>query len=238
MITLYTFGPHFGLPDPSPFVTKAELLLKLSGLPFCTQTGNLRRAPKGKLPYLDDDGAQVADSTFIRLHLERKHGVDFDKHLSSAEKGAAWAVEKMLEDNFYWAGIVHPRWMNDVNFDKGPRRFFDPIPAPLRPLIIRAVRSGLRKAMHGHGIGRHGEEQIVELANRSIDALAGILGNKPYLMGAHACGADATAFAFASGVLCGHFDTPQRTHAMRHSNLVAYRDRLMAEFYPSTYAST
>lgn len=24
MITLYTFGPALGLPDPSPFVTKAE----------------------------------------------------------------------------------------------------------------------------------------------------------------------------------------------------------------------
>jgi hypothetical protein len=28
MITLYAFGPAFGLPDPSPFVTKAEVLLK------------------------------------------------------------------------------------------------------------------------------------------------------------------------------------------------------------------
>ena len=24
MITLYNFGPAFGLPDPSPFVTKVE----------------------------------------------------------------------------------------------------------------------------------------------------------------------------------------------------------------------
>jgi|GEM_PF-5415914 len=32
MITLYSFGPAFGLPDPSPFVMKAEVLLKMSGL--------------------------------------------------------------------------------------------------------------------------------------------------------------------------------------------------------------
>src|SRR5919197_2337340 len=30
MITLYNFGPGFGLPDPSPFVTKAETLLKMA----------------------------------------------------------------------------------------------------------------------------------------------------------------------------------------------------------------
>ena len=31
MITLYGFGPAFGLPDPSQFVVKTEVLLKLVG---------------------------------------------------------------------------------------------------------------------------------------------------------------------------------------------------------------
>lgn len=30
MIKLYGSGPYFGLPDASPFVTKAEMLLKLA----------------------------------------------------------------------------------------------------------------------------------------------------------------------------------------------------------------
>src|SRR5436190_8140000 len=38
MITLYTFGPAFGLPDPSPFVTKVEVLLKMAGLAYGTDT--------------------------------------------------------------------------------------------------------------------------------------------------------------------------------------------------------
>ena len=50
MITLYTFGPAWGLPDPSPFVTKAIVLLKMSGLPFETDTSGFRKAPRGKLP--------------------------------------------------------------------------------------------------------------------------------------------------------------------------------------------
>ena len=70
MITLYTFGPQFGLPDPSPFVTKAEMLLKMSSLPYRTDSDGFRKAPKGKLPYIDDDGERIADSTFIRWHLE------------------------------------------------------------------------------------------------------------------------------------------------------------------------
>src|SRR5215831_13452453 len=79
MITLYTFGPAFGLPDPSPFVTKVEVLLKMTGLAYRTDTTGFRQAPKGKLPYIDDDGEQVADSTFIRWYLENIYRIDFDK---------------------------------------------------------------------------------------------------------------------------------------------------------------
>ena len=78
MITLYTFGPYFGLPDASPFVTKAMLLLKFSGLPYEENRHGYSRAPKGKLPYIADDGIIIADSTLIRFHIEKKYGFDFD----------------------------------------------------------------------------------------------------------------------------------------------------------------
>ncbi len=51
MITFYSFGPYFGLPDASPFVIKAMLLLKFAGLPFEENRHGYTRAPKGKLPY-------------------------------------------------------------------------------------------------------------------------------------------------------------------------------------------
>src|SRR5919106_466599 len=117
MITLYTFGPGLGLPDPSPFVTKAEVLLKMAALPYRTKTEGLRKAPKGKLPYIEDDGQRIADSTFIRWHIEKKYGIDFDRGLTPDLRAAAWAFEKMAEDNLYWA-LVDARWTNDVNFEK------------------------------------------------------------------------------------------------------------------------
>ena len=43
-ITLYGFGPAFGLPDPSPFVTKVEVLLKMAASNFgLTRTAFARR---------------------------------------------------------------------------------------------------------------------------------------------------------------------------------------------------
>jgi glutathione S-transferase len=231
MITLHTFGPMFGLPDPSPFVTKADVLFKMSGVPYQAVTGNLRDAPKGKMPYIEDKGVKIGDSTLIRLHLEKNYGVDFDKHLSPAEKGIAWAMEKMLEDNLYWA-MVSERWTDDANFNKGPANFFKSIPAPLRPLLVAMVRRSVRKNLVAQGLGKHTRDELVALANRATDALAAVLGDKPYLMGANKCGADATAFAFALGVLCPLFATPLRTHAEQHKNLVAYCERMRKEFYP------
>jgi glutathione S-transferase len=236
MITLFTFGPAFGLPDPSPFVTKAEVLLKLSGLPYRTSTKGLRGAPKGKLPYIDDDGTIVADSTLIRLHLEERHGIDFDKGLSPAEKGVAWAFEKMCEDHLYWA-VVHSRWMDRGNFDKGPRRFFDIAPAPIRPLVISVIRRRVRRDLHGQGLGRHDTAEIEKLAVRGIAAIADLLGDNPYLMGGGPCGADATVFAWVLSLLCPRFETPIRSAAEQRANLVAYRDRGLKQWFPEHVAA-
>ena len=149
MINLYTFGPYFGLPDASPFVMKAEVLLKRANLPFETDTGGFDKAPKGKLPYIADDGEIIADSTLIRLHIERKYDFDFDAGLSPPERGVAWGFEKMCEDHLYWAGL-HARWMVDENFDKGPRRFFDAVPSTLRPLVVLMTRRQVRRNLWGH----------------------------------------------------------------------------------------
>ena len=90
MITLHTFGPHFGLPDPSPFVMKGEMLLKLSGLPYRTTSRGFKGAPKGKLPYIVDEGTIVADSTLIRMHLENEHGIDFAIEYRAERRNNRW----------------------------------------------------------------------------------------------------------------------------------------------------
>jgi len=231
MIVLYTFGPAFGLPDASPFVTKAEMLLKLAGLPYRTERGSLRRAPKGKLPYLDDMGRMVADSTLIRWHIEKTYHIDFDEGLSAAERGITWAVEKLMEDNLYWA-IARDRWLDADNFAKGPAQFFQAVPSPLRRLVGALVRRKVKQTLWAQGLGRHAPEELVALAAKGIASIADILGDKPYLMGERPCGADATLFAFAMGALCPLFESPIRTAAESHANLVAYVERMRCQYYP------
>lgn len=111
MIKLHTFGPAFGLPDGSPFVVKAHLLLRMAGLDYEAVRSDPRKAAKGKLPFIDDDGTVVSDSGFIRRHIEATRGFDFDKGLTAADKGRVYAIEKMLEDHVYWLAM-HDRWVD------------------------------------------------------------------------------------------------------------------------------
>jgi len=231
MITLYTFGPFFGSPDASPFVMKGEMLLKLAGIAYETNTRGFTTAPKGKLPYIKDGEQIIADSTLIRLHIENKYGFDFDRGLSTRDKGVAWSVEKMLEDHLYWL-MVYWRWMIPENFDRGPRKFFDRAPAFIRPLIVAMVRKKVRGNLHAHGIGRHTIDEKNLLASRCIEALAQVLGSNKYVMGDQPCGADATLFAFVAGSLPKVFESPLRDKLVRMDNLMAYHECMMAEFFP------
>ncbi len=235
MITLYTFGPAWGLPDASPFVTKAIVLLKMSGLPFETNSKGFGKAPRGKLPYIRDGEDIVADSTLIRLHLEQRHHIDFDRGLTPEQRGLAWAAEKMCEDHLYWL-IVQARWLDPGNFERGPASFFKAVPAPLRPLIKLMVRRQLRRTLHGQGIGRYSAAERTILADRAFASLSAILGSKPYLMGDSPCGADATVFGFIAGSLCPVFETGLRTKAEAYPNLREYCNRLTQQYFASPAA--
>lgn len=231
MLKLQMFGAAFGLPDQSPFAMKGEMLLKLAGLDYTTEIGDVRKAPKGKMPVLLDGGAVVADTTFIRFHLEDRYGIDFDDGLSARDRGIAWSVEKMLEESLYFA-VMYERWEIDENFDRGPRMFFDTIPAPMRGLLVHMIRKQVKRNLWGQGTGRHSRSEICRLAKRMLTSLSDVMGDNRYLMGPRTCGADAAVFPFVAGSLCPVFDSEVLEYAQSHKNLVEYNQRMMAEFYP------
>jgi glutathione S-transferase len=231
MIILYAFGPAFGLPDPSPFVMKTQVHLKMAGVPYRFERGAPPTAPKGKVPYIQDGSERIGDSTFIRAHVEKQYGFDFDKHLSTEQRAEAWAIERMLEDHLYFA-LIHARWMDDGNFAKGPAHFFDGLPAETREAARTQGRERVRQNLFAHGLGRHRDDEVVELGARSLEALSMLLGDKPYLFGDTPCGADATAFGMTASILTPFFEAPLRRSAERHDNLVAYCDSMMRQYYP------
>ncbi len=229
-ITLYRFSPFLGAPDSSPFVIKTMMLLKLAGLAFHDVQGNPLKAPKKFLPYIDDAGTVVDDSTLIRRHIERKYRFDFDAGLGPEQKAMSWAIERMCEDHLYFA-MLEARWLHAANFRKGVGTLFGVIPLPLRPIAKVVLRRQNAARLRGHGIGRHARPDIEQLATRDIDSLAVLLGAKSYLTGDQPCGADATLFGMVTSILTPPLDTSLRPAVQRHANLVAYCDRVTARYF-------
>lgn len=232
MITLYGFGEGFGLPEIGPFVMKSEVQLKMAGLAYEKLVATPLESPKGQLPFLDAGSHRVADSTFIRGFLERTHGLDFDEGLNGRERAEAWTIERMCENQLYWA-VMHVRWLMPANFARGPSRFFDEVPPMVRETVKRDVVERVRATIHAMGLGRHAEPEITALGVRSLDALSMLLCDKPYLFGDRPCGADATVFAILAAVMTPWFDSELRRQAEGFEDLVRYVDRLMAQFYPA-----
>jgi glutathione S-transferase len=231
MIILYGSGPMFGLPHASPFVMKAEILLKMSGLPYRNEEANLRKAPKGKMPWIEEDGKLIADSAFIRMHLEEKHGIDFSGGYGMRELAVGWALEKMLEEHVYWFNS-NDRWLNDENFFKGPVHFFDEVPGLIRPLVVKIVRRQVRKNSHAQGTGRHSAAERLALGKKAVDAVSAILGEGKYMLGSRVCATDAAAYGALLSLTCPLFTSQLRDYAETKGNVMAYLGRMTAAFYP------
>ena len=230
MITLYGFGPGFGLPEISPFVSKTEVQLKMAGLSYRKERAKPTASPKGQLPFIDDDGESVADSSFIRAHIEGKYGFDFDAPLSLQARAQAWAFERMIEHHLYWA-LVGARWVDPEKFAKGPAHFFDGAPEHLRERLREDAQFCVAENYLLSGLGRHAPDDDVDLAVRSLFALSVQLGDKPFLMGDTACGADATAFGALAGILTPFFTSQLRERTEQFGNLTDYVDRMMLQYY-------
>jgi glutathione S-transferase len=231
MIVLYGFGAGFGLPEKSPFVTKTEVQLKMAGLAYRKDRAMPPASPKGQLPYIVDEAETIADSTFIRAHLEGKYGFDFDAPLSLQQRAQAWAFERMIEHHVYWA-LIGARWVDAENFARGPAHFFDHVPDHLREKVREDAQFRVAENYLLSGLGRHAPDEDIDLAMRSLFALSVQLGDKRYLMGEEPCGTDATAFGALAGILTPFFDSSLRERAEKFDNLTAYVERMMRQYYP------
>jgi glutathione S-transferase len=226
MITLYHFGDAFGF-DPSPFCLKLETYLRLANHPFQKKRGDLRKSPKRQLPIIEDDGKIVADSRFIIEYLKGKYGDPLDGHLSTAEKANLHAWQRMVEESLYWT-IVYSRWIDDAGWKVFGPLVFGFLPGPLRAIVPPVVRRRVARTLNGQGTLRHSPEEIYGLGLRDIDALAGLLGDRPYMLGDKPTSLDASAAGSLINILHAPVETPLKAGTARHANLVAYADRMRA----------
>ncbi len=231
MITLHQFPPIWGLPNASPFCMKVETYLRMTGLPYQFARGaDIRKAPKGKFPVIEDNGRIVPDSGFILEYLQATHGDPLDGGLTPAERAVALALRRLMEENLYWS-VLYSRWGVDDHWRVTRAAYFGFLPAVVRPLITGMIRRQALKALRGHGMGRHSREEIYHIGKTDIGALADFLADKPFFMGEQPTSLDATAYAFLANILGQPIADPLQAHARTFANLGRYCERMQARYY-------
>jgi glutathione S-transferase len=235
MIKLYKYGPAFGLPDASPFVMKLETYLRLTGQKYETVTGDVRKAPRTQLPFVDVDGKIIPDSTAIVDHLEAARPEKLDARLTAGQRAVGLAFKSMLEEHLYF-GIVFLRWATDDGwavFGPSLREMLGKmgVPSFMCGFVSNRARKQVTGRVRAQGIGRAPRDEVVGSSVRIVDALAEQMGEGPYFWGSEPTTYDATVYAFVAGVLCPAFDNELRKHAATKKNLVAYADRIKAKYW-------
>lgn len=223
-------GRAWGTPNMSPFCAKLETYLRMSETPYRTVAANPMKAPKGKVPFVELDGALVGDSQLVIERLEAggaKRPLDAD--LSARDRATGRAVRRMLEEGTYFTG-VYLRWVTDEGFPHVRKEMRGLLPAPIR-LLLPVIRRKVRKALHAQGTGRHTFDEICALAIADFQACADLLGDQPFLLGDAPHVVDASLHAFVEGVLRFPIDTPVKRALADMRNLVAYRDRIRARWW-------
>ncbi len=231
MIKLYQFEPAWGLPNASPFCLKIETYLRMVNLPYeSVYTAEIGKAPKGKMPYIEDRGKVIADSNFIIAYLKSTYGDPLDSNLSRSELAVSLAMRRLIEENLYWTA-VHGRWMDESNWPKTKAIFFDSFPPILKNLIPILARQQIQKSLNGHGMGRHQEAEIYEIGVADVVALSDFLGDKLFFMGDQPTSLDASAYGTLANILWVPIESPIKEQASKLTNLSDFCQRMKERFY-------
>jgi glutathione S-transferase len=223
VVHLHGFAPLWGLVDVSPFVTKVDVYLHLTKLPYKPVPFSMESfaaAPKGKLPNIVDGEERIADSNFIIDHLKKKYGDPLDAKLDPTERATGHAFKRMLEENFYWV-VVAERWRDTKTaVEQYPVMVGQP------PEFINAVVDSLLGELRGHGMGRHSSDEVENIGKADLIALSDFLGKNPYLLGGEPTSYDATVYSFVAHTIQPDYDSRMKKFIMKLPNLTQYWERL------------
>lgn len=230
------------MPNMSPFCIKLETYLRVSETPHTVAAAQFSKTPRGKIPYVELDGARLADSQHVIVELERRAAKPLDAGLSDLDRAHGRMVRRTLEEASYFIG-VRLRWQEDSGWAVFAPELKKLLPGPARLFAPPLIRSKVKKMLHGQGSGRHTLDEATQMLIDDWAAIATILGDRPFLLGDQVRTVDCTVFAFLEAVLGFPNQTSAQTEIAAHANLVGYRKRVRDRWWkdldaPATAAAS
>jgi glutathione S-transferase len=224
LIELHEFPATWGI-NPSPFCLKVGAYLRLADIPYTPVVALPFRAPRGKLPFIVDNGQRILDSGHIIDHLRQTAKADLDVGLDERQRAIAHLLRRTCEESLYFV-LLYSRWIDEAGWPVVRPAFFATLPPGARQLIATVARRGVRKSLHAQGNGRHTPEEIYALGAADLDAISAQLGTREFAVADHPTSVDAVLYAFLLSILHPPVETPLKECALKYSALGAYTARL------------
>ncbi|KAK0735376.1 hypothetical protein B0T21DRAFT_289712 [Apiosordaria backusii] len=152
----------------SPFVNKLETRLRLSSVPYTTQSGSLSKSPNSKIPYVsyqpspDTPPQLLSDSTLITRRLISDSILpDLNAHLTPVEKALDLSIRSLLEDKLQffntreqWVDNYYP--MREGILGSGGAG----LTWVMQWLIGGKIYKDITRTLYGQGTGRYSAEDV------------------------------------------------------------------------------
>jgi glutathione S-transferase len=236
-IKLFQFPRMFAIPNLSPFCCKLETWLRIARVPYeVVDMPDPRKAPKGKLPFIEDAGVRIADTSIIVDYLVKTRGVDPDARLDASQRAIALLVQRTLEEHYAFV-LAYTHLVRDEGLRHTNARF-DSVPAIVRPLVAGIVHRSIKKVLWQQGVLRHSHEEIVESALRDWRAVLAVMGDGPFFFGDEPTSIDATVFGTLATTVLTPIESPIRDFLKSQPKSVAYAQRMRARFFPEFVAAS
>jgi glutathione S-transferase len=231
MLTLYSYPELFGVADNNGYGLKVFAFLKLTGVPFKHEhIFDASKAPRGQLPYIDDDGEAIGDSDTIIAHAIRKYRLTIDDGLTTAQRDLTHLIDRMLDD-LYWV-MSYSRWKDE--------RFWPAFRDRLLKEHPSVNEAGLKKAQefnfqryHFQGIGRYAPDAAYARGLADLQVLAHLIPANGFVHGPKPTTIDAGIYGFIANIYFYEIETPLKQFVVAHPNVVrhcrAIHDAVMAK---------
>lgn len=220
MLTLFSYPELFGVADNNPYGLKIFAFLKLCGLPFRHEhIFNAESAPRGQLPYIDDDGEILGDSDRIIAHLIRQKGLTIDDALTAQQRDVDLMVRRLLDD-LYWV-MSYSRWRDDLYWPL----FRDEIlksHARVSAESLERAREYNFQRYYYQGVGRYDRDAVFARGLADLEVLANLIPEQGFPFGEQPTSIDAGIYGFIANIFFFRIETPLRAFVASRANLVRH----------------
>ncbi|HEY8516225.1 MAG TPA: glutathione S-transferase family protein [Candidatus Binatia bacterium] len=235
MLTLYQF-------EISPFCDKVRRILNVKRVPYKieevppskTLTVVRTRNPAGKLPFIVEDDQVVADSTDIAHYLDHRYPRPRLIPTDPRERALCHVLEDWADESLYFYEM-----RLRFTLPHNAQRFIPELVKYEGNLMRRVAPLGLprvlRRTLAAQGLGRRPIAAVLRDVDRHVDALSGLLGDRPFLLGESLTLADISVFAQLACIRAS--DEGGRLVESR-KNVVAWLERVDAATQPQAAEDT